>query len=481
MLINKIKKGTVVFKESTEGNIIFIIRFGKFSGENTDSKHKSFLNEGSSFGFTSILLGTLRSMTITALEDSEVYCISTKSLETSLGLYFRAHILFSFFKTAVEASTFFNDLIPKHELKEVFYQFDLKTYKKGEIIYKKHLKNWKVIVVVEGQLVDENRNVVAERGTIFGDTFLDDCIGQKTLYAYPDLVVMKSNWDLIVKSLKLTNSDALDVLKQLQYLKKIPLFLHFSETKLMFMLRNMKKTTFEIGETIIKENTVGDKFFILTEGTVHVTKDNKELRRLEQGNWFGEINLLTSELRTATVKAVTDIKVLVLFKEIFIQILDEQTRQSLAKRINLLDEKITLEELYFNKTIDVGKYGGVALVHNIKEVYAVKFISIGKIARNPKLVDFFVNERTILKKIDHQFCMKMVKTLKDNRNVFFLMEFINGCTLERIVAENNCRELHIVQFYLANLVLAIEYLNRLDIAHRDIKPSNIMVDTNVFF
>lgn len=61
------------------------------------------------------------------------------------------------------------------------------------------------------------------------------------------------------------------------------------------------------GETIIRHHAEGDSMFIVHHGSVSVRVDDAEVARLEPGDFFGEMALLTGEHRTADVIALTDV------------------------------------------------------------------------------------------------------------------------------------------------------------------------------
>jgi small-conductance mechanosensitive channel len=61
------------------------------------------------------------------------------------------------------------------------------------------------------------------------------------------------------------------------------------------------------GETILRRHAEGDSMFIVHHGSVSVRVDDAEVARLEPGDFFGEMALLTGEQRTADVIARTDV------------------------------------------------------------------------------------------------------------------------------------------------------------------------------
>ena len=67
------------------------------------------------------------------------------------------------------------------------------------------------------------------------------------------------------------------------------------------LIAKMKIRYFPKDETLIRQGERGDTFYILVEGKAEVLTDNVKVADLKAGQYFGEISLLTNELRTATV------------------------------------------------------------------------------------------------------------------------------------------------------------------------------------
>merc|ERR1740130_914785 len=70
----------------------------------------------------------------------------------------------------------------------------------------------------------------------------------------------------------------------------------------------MQSDCFDVGEDIIVQGDMGDKFFILEDGSasafIEGESGEKEVKSyLEIGDYFGEIALLTDEPRRASVRA----------------------------------------------------------------------------------------------------------------------------------------------------------------------------------
>jgi hypothetical protein len=95
-----------------------------------------------------------------------------------------------------------------------------------------------------------------------------------------------------------------------------PLFAGFSQDELLEVIRGFRLRTFEAGDVVILEGERGDSVFIVTTGTVKAFVRNPQggepvpVRRMTEGDFFGEISVLSGKPRTATVTAATPCEML---------------------------------------------------------------------------------------------------------------------------------------------------------------------------
>ena len=102
-------------------------------------------------------------------------------------------------------------------------------------------------------------------------------------------------------------TDAVDALQ------KVWLFQGLDRTRLSRLARSFTERELPAGSVIVEQGqTSGIGFFILVEGEAAVTVDGREVAKLRPGDHFGEIALLSDRVRTATVTALTDVRVLVM-------------------------------------------------------------------------------------------------------------------------------------------------------------------------
>ena len=93
------------------------------------------------------------------------------------------------------------------------------------------------------------------------------------------------------------------------------------------------------GAAVVTQGEAGDRFYVIDQGTVEVTKDGKLLATLGRDDFFGEISLLRDIPRTATVIAVTDLDLLAIDRRHFIDAVVPFTA-SARTTDELIDERL---------------------------------------------------------------------------------------------------------------------------------------------
>ncbi|XP_077479121.1 cGMP-dependent protein kinase 1-like isoform X2 [Stigmatopora argus] len=83
---------------------------------------------------------------------------------------------------------------------------------------------------------------------------------------------------------------------------------HLEQGQISTILDCMRPAVLDKGCRVIKEGDEGSSVYVLEEGTVEVSKEGKKLCIIESGKVFGELAILYNCTRTATVTALTDIK-----------------------------------------------------------------------------------------------------------------------------------------------------------------------------
>jgi CRP-like cAMP-binding protein len=111
---------------------------------------------------------------------------------------------------------------------------------------------------------------------------------------------------------------------KVKLLKQVPLFEQCSRHELDVIAAIADEIDFRAGKQLTREGAPGREFFIIVEGTAEVTRGNRKLRALSDGDFFGEISLITRLPRTATVTAISPLHALVVTDRAFRRMLEQQ-------------------------------------------------------------------------------------------------------------------------------------------------------------
>lgn len=96
-----------------------------------------------------------------------------------------------------------------------------------------------------------------------------------------------------------------------QRLKAFPILENLDDDKLAELAPYFATETFQPGRDIVRQNDPGDKFYIIARGKVEVWRTEEQsgatarVAVLQDGDYFGEITLITGFPRTATVRTAT--------------------------------------------------------------------------------------------------------------------------------------------------------------------------------
>jgi CRP/FNR family transcriptional regulator, cyclic AMP receptor protein len=95
-------------------------------------------------------------------------------------------------------------------------------------------------------------------------------------------------------------------------LKSIKLFESVPDDELAAIAPFAEEREVETGATLVKEGQFSYEFMAIEEGTAEVTRGGEHVADLGPGDFFGEIGLLERALRTATVTATSDMRLITL-------------------------------------------------------------------------------------------------------------------------------------------------------------------------
>ena len=100
-------------------------------------------------------------------------------------------------------------------------------------------------------------------------------------------------------------------------LKSVALFSKLQRDELARVARSIDEVDVPAGKELTREGDIGHEFFVIEDGSASVQQNGEEISVMGPGDFFGEIALLESPRRTATVVAITPMQLLVMHSRDF--------------------------------------------------------------------------------------------------------------------------------------------------------------------
>ena len=135
---------------------------------------------------------------------------------------------------------------------------------------------------------------------------------------------------------------------KVEALKRAPLFEGLSRKELTQLARVSEDMEIPAGTALCKEGEIGHEFFVIVDGKVEVTRNGRKVAMRGSGEFVGEIALLEQTPRMATVTAKTPLRLFVLTRKDFRQLVEanpsveRKVLRALARRVVELSRDPTL-------------------------------------------------------------------------------------------------------------------------------------------
>jgi serine/threonine protein kinase len=146
--------------------------------------------------------------------------------------------------------------------------------------------------------------------------------------------------------------------------------------------------------------------------------------------------------------------------------------------INSKKESVGPQSFIAHKVLGKGSFGEVYLVEKLstKTLYAMKVLSKAKIM-SQNLVKYALTERKVLSSVNHPFIVRLHFAFQSSSKLFMVLEYCPGGDLGEYLQREKKFTEDRARIYVAEMLLALEYLHKKDIIYRDLKPDNVVLDS----
>lgn len=156
----------------------------------------------------------------------------------------------------------------------------------------------------------------------------------------------------------------------------------------------------------------------------------------------------------------------------------EEILKKEAEKLRKKREKQSVNDYISLSVIGKGAFGEVRVCRskNNNKIVAIKKLVKEEMHRKNQIIHVRTEKEILLKAMDHDWVVNLISSFQDEKHLYLVMDFLPGGDLmTQLIAKDIFSEKD-SKFYMAELVLAVESVHKLNCIHRDLKPDNILID-----
>ena len=402
------------------------------------------------------------------------------------GINYKMKLYMSYFKETICINKAFQIIFNCNKTSNIIQIFNLKEYKKKEILTNPEKFPRKIVIIIEGQASTQEDNgskkIMLTSGQIIGEELLYNIEQKNYIVESNHLISLECNWDTFLGKAEIFGRPLASIIDDLT---SIYFFNELNISKLIEISNNVTKIEHEKDFKVIQKGDKVEDIYFVVEGSVKFIEDEQTFKEYTKGCSFGEIFLFNG--KPAQGEIIVNSPTCILYKmkkQYFFELLtDAELNKKTKRKLCLEDMEIFPSTIYYLTTLHKGSASNIYLIHNKIWVYVMKAIYIQNYYQastfEGKIIPNVLNEKSASKVLDNPFLIKYVKTLKNNSWCFFVEEYINGITFSELFRMGQpFGSISFCRFHSACFILMLEALKLIGIIHRDIKPENIIIEKN---
>jgi CRP-like cAMP-binding protein/Zn-dependent protease len=242
----------------------------------------------------------------------------------------------------IDALPAFDDL-PVEILNDLAGRVSLRGIHPGQPVFRQGDRPSAFYVVRKGRVAVEEEDPdsgdtqvlrTLERGDSFGEMgLLETAPRRATVRAINDVELFeldKGTFDRLLSD-SIHAPDFGPTMQAMAEIRELPPFAGLGTASLAEIMEHGSWTSLPPGTPLVREGEPSDLFYVIGSGQAKVTKGDDELGTLGPGSYFGEIGLLRSAPRSATVTSITPIRAFALDRDGFDRVIADAFKRGSLK------------------------------------------------------------------------------------------------------------------------------------------------------
>jgi CRP-like cAMP-binding protein/tRNA A-37 threonylcarbamoyl transferase component Bud32 len=490
MLMDTVPAGTIIIKQGETGDFFYVVDEGQVSFA-VDNQHVGSCGRGGSFGELALLYNCPRAATCLANTACRLWKVDQKTFRYMLAN--NTNTQQKDVHDVLRKVPFLSEL-DNRDLIRISDALTTASFPEGERIINKGDVGEVFYIIREGTAkvheIGFGDSTYIEQplgpGDFFGERALltgDPRVAHVTATSQCTCVCLsRDTFDQVLGPLQ----GAIDRAMKKRTLLGVPIFSNskFQPFEMSRLTDLIVETTFQPG-TILGEQgkPLVQNLYIIRSGKVSVVNADGVINNLKDADYFGDKFLKEPDgfLSPQTITVQIETTCGVLAKRDIESVIGNIARlgKPLSPTSTKLNKSIRFKDLVKFRILGVGTFGKVWLVSHKRTgtPYALKQLSKREIMGHHQ-IDGVIREKNIMASLDHPFVVNLVSTFQDERNLYMLIELVQGGELFSVIhtetrdgiPNGNAR------FYAACILESLSHLHCRNICYRDLKPENILID-----
>lgn len=483
------KTNSFVFTQEENASCFFIIKEGNCEIIANNKMIKE-LKEGQFFGETALLYNATRNASVRAVTDLKLFALEKQNFQKFIR-QISNKVYDSSFECLDQVAIF--QFLTKEQKLLLAGNVIVEKYLAGEsIVHQDAIANSFYIIQSGAVVCCKGAQVLAELKE--GATFGEQALSQKgyralSVRAKIDTVCLALSSEILELVLGGTMKEVQNQNIFMWAIESQDIFRNFNSMQRVRWYQQSKIVFFEGINTFKKAGHKITQLYVVLDGQltygekVYVKGDFFKTELVHpkiQNDQKLEFDLISNDAKLAMISF-----------ENFANIIDSDfANTSLSQKWKVDSKQEQQTSDFRQKTTDMelsdficlrllgeGQFGKVFLVFHKKtnDLFALKMINKNDVVEY-QLQETAVSEKNVMLQINSPFILKLFRTFKDEKSVYLLTNYIPGVELFDLIRQIDLLGNEDARFYIATLIMILEYIHGKGIIHRDIKPENTIVD-----